>query len=162
MAFGRRFFEVGLSACERLGRRAVVATRFPGELPAALPDWAIARSYVPFTDLMPRVAAVVHHGGIGTTAQALSAGVPQLVMPMSHDQPDNAARLRELGVGDFLYPGQFTPERVARKLERLLADEDVRLAVERARALTVVNDGAAALERAVDELLALPQREGRS
>lgn len=160
MAFGGKFFEAGLAACERLGRRAVLVTRYPDELPPALGDRAIARSYVPFSDLMPRVAAVVHHGGIGTTAQGLAAGVPQLVMPMSHDQPDNAVRLRTLGVGDFLYPDQFAPARVAEKLGRLLEAEDVRDAVQRARSL-LVEDGAAALASAVDDLVGLPRRSDR-
>ena len=67
----------------------------------------------------------MHHGGIGTCAQGLAAGIPQLVMPMGFDQPDNAARLVTLGVGSWLAPGKFIGERVARKLSRLLADESV-------------------------------------
>ena len=60
--------------------------------------------YAPFSALMPRLRALVHHGGIGTSAQALAAGIPQLVVPFAHDQFDNAARLRRLGVADTLRP----------------------------------------------------------
>ena len=86
----------------------------------------IHRSYIPLGTLLPRAAALIHHGGIGTTAQGLAAGVPQLVMPMSHDQPDNAARLRHLGVGAALSPPRFTDTRVAQALDRLLRSETVR------------------------------------
>jgi rhamnosyltransferase subunit B len=67
----------------------------------------------------------VHHGGIGTVAQGLAAGVPQLVMAMSHDQPDNGCRLTHLGVGAYLYPKAFTPARVADTLARLTSSPGV-------------------------------------
>ena len=52
--------------------------------------------------LFPYAAAIIHHGGIGTTAQALRAGKPQLVIPFFADQPDNAGRVARLGVGRSL------------------------------------------------------------
>jgi UDP:flavonoid glycosyltransferase YjiC (YdhE family) len=77
----------------------------------------------------------VHHGGIGTMSQALAAGVPQLVMPMGHDQPDNARRLKLLGAGDALAPGQFTAERVAERLRLLIGNPRVAAACEKAAGL---------------------------
>ena len=74
---------------------------------------------------LPRAAALVHHGGIGTLAQALRAGCPQLVMPMAFDQPDNAVRLERLGVGRYLRPSRFTGVAAARELEALLGSEEV-------------------------------------
>ncbi len=85
-----------------------------------------AFNYVPFSKVLPRAAALVHHGGIGTTAQALAAGVPQLVVPFAHDQPDNAARVRRLGVGDFLLPRRYRVGVVLQSLRRLLASSTVR------------------------------------
>jgi UDP:flavonoid glycosyltransferase YjiC (YdhE family) len=76
--------------------------------------------YAPFSAVLPRAAALVHHGGIGTSAQALAAGRPQLVMPMTFDQPDNAARLQRLGVGRSLPPERFRGAAVARELGALL------------------------------------------
>ncbi len=73
--------------------------------------------------VLPRAAAFVHHGGIGTTAQALAAGVPQLVVPLAHDQPDNAVRVRRLGVGDFLLPKAYKTASVLERLNRLLTSE---------------------------------------
>jgi UDP:flavonoid glycosyltransferase YjiC (YdhE family) len=62
-------------------------------------------------------------------SQCFAAGVPQVVMPMAHDQPDNAYRMKNrLGVGDYLYPNKFVAVRVAKVLERLLGDPAVRAA----------------------------------
>ncbi|MCE9552683.1 MAG: glycosyltransferase, partial [Planctomycetes bacterium] len=72
------------------------------------------------SQVLPRAAAVVHHGGIGTVGQGLAAGVPQLIMPMSHDQPDNAARITRLGVGRTVWPKQFRGPAVAAALSELL------------------------------------------
>ena len=59
------------------------------------------------------------NGGVGTTAQCLRAGKPMLIMPYSHDQPDNARRVRRLKVARILQRQYFTPMRVARKLRIL-------------------------------------------
>jgi rhamnosyltransferase subunit B len=63
---------------------------------------------------------VVHQGGIGTTAQALRAGRPTLVMPYSHDQPDNAARVERLGTSRTISRKRYLGERVAKELGELL------------------------------------------
>jgi len=128
MAHGREFFAAALAACERLAVRVVLATAHREQLPDPLPAAVHVVDYAPFSRLLPRVAAIVHHGGIGTLAQALAAGVPQLVMPMAHDQPDNAQRLVRLGVARRLYPRRFTPGRVAAALRHLLRDPAVRTA----------------------------------
>jgi rhamnosyltransferase subunit B len=107
MAQGRDFFRVSAEVCRASGRRGLFLTQFPEQLPQPLPDGVRHFDYVPFSAVLPRAAAFVHHGGIGTTAQALAAGVPQLVVPLAHDQPDNAVRVRRLGVGDFLLPKAY-------------------------------------------------------
>lgn len=117
------FLAVGVAAAADLGRRALLITRYPEQVPRPLPNHALRVTYVPFSEVLPRCAALVHHGGIGTCAQALAAGIPHLVMPMAHDQPDNAARLRRLGVGTALPPQRFTPPRVAAALRELLSSE---------------------------------------
>jgi rhamnosyltransferase subunit B len=125
MRHGHAFFAAAVEACRRLGRRGLLLTRFPEQLPAQLPQGVRHFSYVPFSQVLPRASALVHHGGIGTTAQGLAAGIPQLVMPLAHDQPDNAARLRRLGVARSLPPRAFRPPAVARALESLLTSTDV-------------------------------------
>ena len=102
MAHGERFFARALAACEALGRRAVLITPYRAQLPAVLPAWAQVVAYAPFSALLPRLSALIHHGGIGTSAQALSAGIAQVIVPFAHDQFDNAARLGRLGVARTL------------------------------------------------------------
>lgn len=105
MAHGERFFSRALDACRALERRVVLITAYREQLPARLPAWAHHTAWAPFSALMPRLSALVHHGGIGTSAQALAAGIPQAVVPFAHDQFDNAARLRRLGVSRTLAIG---------------------------------------------------------
>lgn len=126
MLHGQAFFRVSAAAAQRLGRRAILVSRSSDQLPAGLPDTILPVSYVPFSLLLPHAAALVHHGGIGTVAQGLAAGVPQVVMPMSHDQPDNARRLERLGVGATLPPGRYGETAVVDKLTQLLQSPQVR------------------------------------
>lgn len=119
---GKDFFAAALDACQRMGRRAVFATRHLADLPDSLPDTILGLEYVPFSLLLPRAAVLIYHGGIGTCSQALAAGIPHLIMAMAHDQPDNANRLRRLGVGDSLHPKKWTGKRIAERLQRLLDD----------------------------------------
>ena len=70
---------------------------------------------------------MVYHGGIGTCAQTLLAGIPQLLMPMAHDQLDNLSRVHDLGTGDGLAPKRFKAKQIAATLDRLLHDSAVKL-----------------------------------
>jgi rhamnosyltransferase subunit B len=125
MRQGREFFEAATGACEKLQRRAVLLTRFAENIPPNLPASVLHVPFAPFSQLLPRCVALVHHGGIGTMAQGFAAGIPQLLMPMSHDQPDNLLRLRRLGAGDGLAPALFKAPAVAEKLQALLTDTRV-------------------------------------
>ncbi len=120
----RDFFTVAVKAVEMLGMRALLLTGYPEQLPVDLPEVVRHASYLPFSSVLPRSAAIVHHGGVGTCAQGLAAGTPQLTMPMGFDQPDNSARLRRLGVGTWLTPRKFTPQRLASALEKLLESSE--------------------------------------
>jgi rhamnosyltransferase subunit B len=118
------FFREAVAAAQQLGRRALLLTRYDSHLPS-LPPGTHHESYVPLSAVLPRCAAIVHHGGIGTLAQGLSAGIPQLTMPMGFDQPDNAMRLRRLGVGRWVLPSEFDRTRVSAALEELLNNRAV-------------------------------------
>jgi UDP:flavonoid glycosyltransferase YjiC (YdhE family) len=126
MIHGRSFFRVSIEASRRIGRRALLLTRHAEQIPADLPVNVRYEPYAPFSALLPRCAALVHHGGIGTTAQALSAGCPQVIMPMAHDQLDNAARITRLGVGDCLPARGYRPRRLAAVLQRLITSPTAR------------------------------------
>jgi rhamnosyltransferase subunit B len=116
---GRSFFEAAIAACVRLGRCGVLLTRHPAQLPSGIPEGVRHVAFAPFSLLLPRVAALVHHGGIGTAAQGMAAGIPQLVMPLGHDQFDNAARMRDLGIARALLPRRFRGPAVADELGKL-------------------------------------------
>lgn len=128
MRHGHGFFAAAVDACERLGRRGILLTRFAEQVPSAMPSGVRHFDFVPLSRLLPRAAALVCHGGVGTVSQALAAGIPQLIMPLSHDQPDNAWRIRMLGVGDVIRPSKFRGPTAAAKLRTLLNSEDVRRA----------------------------------
>lgn len=120
-----RFFEAAVEACQRLGRRGIFLTRYEQHLPKLLPQEIRRFDYVPLGRVLNRAAALVHHGGIGTAAQGLAAGIPQLVMPMSFDQPDNANRLGRLGVAKTVWPRAFRGPAVAEALDALLQSDTV-------------------------------------
>jgi UDP:flavonoid glycosyltransferase YjiC (YdhE family) len=115
------FFDESAAAARLLGRRALLLMG-KNALPADLPGDVFATGYAPYSVVFPRSAAVVHQGGVGTTAQALRAGVPQLVMPYAFDQPDNAARVSRMGVGLSISRGRYRGHTAARTLEKLLGD----------------------------------------
>jgi rhamnosyltransferase subunit B len=118
-----RFFQVSAEVCRNSRWRALFLTQFPEQLPMPLPSGTCHFDYVPFSAVLRQTALLVHHGGIGTTAQAIAAGIPQLVVPSTHDQPDNAVRVRRLGVGDFLLPRAYTPANVEKSLRRLMSPD---------------------------------------
>ena len=158
MMHGRAFFDAAVGACRILGRRALLLTRHTEQLPPTLPDSVRYVSYVPFSELLPRTAAIVHHGGVGTLAQALAAGIPQLVMPMAYDQPDNAARLKSLGVADWLKRSAFRAPAVAQKLRYLLESQEV---AARCRTLAQRVDKSRGLQQACDLIEELGDRNTR-
>jgi len=127
MRHGARFFAEAVRACGILGCRGVLLSRHAQHVPASLPAEIRHVDYVPFSRLLPHCAALVYHGGIGTAAQALAAGIPQLVVPMAYDQPDNAARLKRLGVAEVLPARRFGAARAAAAL-KLAMDETHRAA----------------------------------
>jgi rhamnosyltransferase subunit B len=116
-----RFFQVSIEAAIRLNRRAVlpIGSNPP---PENLPPEIIAIDYAPYSQIFPRAAAIVHQGGIGTTAQGLRSGRPTLIMPYSHDQPDNAARAERLGVSRTISRENYTVNRAVKELSALLTD----------------------------------------
>jgi rhamnosyltransferase subunit B len=126
MSHGRDFFATSLEAVKALGCRAIFVSQFPDQIAAGLPDSVLLCRYAPFGQLLPRAAAIVHHGGIGTIGQAMVAGIPQLVRPMGFDQLENASRLEELGIGATLSPRNYSVRRLVPTLRRLLHAPEVR------------------------------------
>ncbi len=117
------FYVRSVQAAQQLGRRALllVGKNLP---PPDLPDSILAWDYLPYAQIFLHAAAIVHQGGVGTTAQALRAGKPMLIMPYAHDQPDNAARVTRLGVARTIARSRYHPAQVAHELAELLATPD--------------------------------------
>lgn len=116
------FFNESIDAAKRLKRRAVILFGVFNERPEGLDGDVAGFDYAPYSMLFPRAACVVHQGGVGTTGQALRAGVPQLIMPYGHDQPDNAARCRRIGVAEIIARGNYSADLAADLIKRLLTE----------------------------------------
>ena len=125
MRHGRDFFEAAGQACRLIGRRGVLLTPFAEQIPDNLPDGVVHIPFLPFGTYLPRAGAMVHHGGVGTVAQAMSAGIPQVIRPMGYDQFDNAHRVERLGVGVSIGRPQFKAPRLAVALSGLLSSHEV-------------------------------------
>ena len=122
-----KFYEVSAKAAIKLGIRAVllIGTDPRNQLKTALPESICVAEYAPYSQLFSRAAMVVHQGGVGTTAQCLRAGKPMLIMPFSHDQPDNGRRMLRLKIARVIQRARYTPWRVARRLKAMLADKQL-------------------------------------
>lgn len=118
--FEPRFYEVAAAAAEQLGIRAVLLTGRNPRIPAVDPRRIFAIDYAPLSQLLAQSRAVVHAGGIGTTAETLRAGLPAVIVPFSFDQPDNAARVRRLGAGVVLDRRRISVRSLAAALETVL------------------------------------------
>ena len=119
----RLFYDESAKAATLLGRRAVLLVgKEPANRPSPMPKGVIAIEYAPHAALFARASAVVHHGGVGTTAQVLRAGRAMLVVPHAHDQPDNAFRVKNLGVARVLYPTRYQAPEIASHLRALLEE----------------------------------------
>jgi UDP:flavonoid glycosyltransferase YjiC (YdhE family) len=115
------FFDESATAAKTLGIRAVLLYGRDNPPPKGLDENIIGFEYAPFSLVFPQAACVVHQAGVGTTGQVLRAGVPHLIMPYGHDQPDNAARCRRLGVAEIIARENYNADNAASMLKSLLS-----------------------------------------
>jgi rhamnosyltransferase subunit B len=108
-----------------LKKPGIFLTRYPEQLPALLPESIRHFSYVPLSRLLPRCAAIIHHGGIGTCSQAFRAGIPQLIQPLAFDQFDNAHRILTLKAGGMILSRSFRSRILANRLHVLLSSSNI-------------------------------------
>jgi rhamnosyltransferase subunit B len=120
------FFSCALAAAARLGRRAIFLTGERAQVPVHLPESVLWQPYVPLSALLPHAAVLIHHGGIGTTSEALRAGTPQLVTPFAWDQFDNGARVAALGAGMVTPVKRLTPRSLANSVGKLATSAAIR------------------------------------
>lgn len=148
------FYRTSVEAVRQAGARSIILGAPPGTLTQpSFPD-TLALPYAPFSSIYPRCAAVIHHGGIGTTAQALHAGVPMLIAPWGFDQFFIADRVAQLGVGQVISRKQYTSRRVAEQLRVLVTNPSYRHRAQHLSAQIQREDGVGTLCDALETLLA--------
>ncbi|HEX3396030.1 MAG TPA: nucleotide disphospho-sugar-binding domain-containing protein, partial [Steroidobacteraceae bacterium] len=118
----QRFFKESVRAARQLGMRAMLVTNYPEQVPANLPANLKVFGYLPFSQVLPRTALLVYHGGVGTLAQAIKARIPHLVVPHGYDQFDSGWRIEQLGLGKSIPQSRYRAARVARAIEDILGD----------------------------------------
>jgi rhamnosyltransferase subunit B len=121
-----RFFECALQAITRIGKRAIFLTRERSQIPVSLPNNILWQAYVPLARLLPFADIFVHHGGIGSTAEALRAGIAQVITPYAWDQFDNGERISALHAGRVLPAKRLRAKPLANALHALSADRNAR------------------------------------
>jgi rhamnosyltransferase subunit B len=121
----QKYFVTALTALKRLGRRGLFITPHAEQIPRGLPTQVMWINQAPFDLLLPSLAVLVHHGGIGTIAQAFRSGTPQLIVPCAFDQFDNAIRAQRLGVAEVLLPQRLSVRRLHKLLTQLLSSRTV-------------------------------------
>ncbi len=149
----RDFFEESAKAARLLNRRAVLLYGIFNEAPKITDENIVAFDYAPYSQIFPRAACVVHQGGVGTTAQTLRAGVPHLIMPYSHDQPDNAARCERLGVARTIARDKYARDAAAKQLRELLANLSYKAKAVEARKIVEAEHGTRVACDAIEQIL---------
>lgn len=145
------FYQTSADVARRLGRKALLLMDDPGAIEQC--DLVKAVGYVPHAEVFPQASVIVHHGGIGTTARALASGRPQLVVPHFGDQPDNAARLKRLGVADVLTPEAYTSDAAAAALTSLLTTPAYAARAAEAKRRIDQEDGADVAATVIEEVI---------
>jgi UDP:flavonoid glycosyltransferase YjiC (YdhE family) len=116
-----------IKALGRIDQRAILLSGWGGLQKTDIPESVFMIDSAPHSWLFPRMAAVVHHGGAGTTAAGLRAGVPSLVIPFFGDQPFWGQRTAELGVGPQPLPRKkLTVDRLAHAIQKAVTDNEIR------------------------------------
>jgi sterol 3beta-glucosyltransferase len=156
-----------LDALARSGCRGIVATGWGGLAQQALPEHVFALREAPHDWLFPRVAAVVHHGGAGTTAAGLRAGKPSVICPFFADQPFWGRQVHRLGAGpEPVAQKRLTSERLAQAITRAVTDPTLLRAAQdiqrELRAERAIEATVTWIERWMDSRQAGLRRAGRA
>jgi UDP:flavonoid glycosyltransferase YjiC (YdhE family) len=141
------YFRESVAAARDLGVRTMVVTNYPDQVPKELPPNVRTFGYLPFSQILPRAAMLVYHGGIGTLAQTVKAGIPHLVVPNGHDQFDNGFRIDRLGLGRSIPQTAYRARAVVPAIRSMLDDGGLRA---RCRDYSRRIDSDAALTRACE------------
>jgi rhamnosyltransferase subunit B len=154
-ALGERFYSAASEGCALSGRRAMLVCRHDNLIPCPLPSGIVSFRFLPFATLVPRVSAIIHHGGTSVLVRGLIAGIPQVCLPYGADRPDTARRLEKLGVAKTILPKDWNAQIVAAALKELLLSPGVQ---KRCQAAQRLMDSSQELDRACSKFEALDMR----
>ncbi|MGV7222635.1 MAG: glycosyltransferase [Nitrospinales bacterium] len=140
-AFGHDYFRVAAEAVTNLNARAIFVTTMTDKVSADFGPNIHVCKHAPFSRLLPRCSVFVHHGGIGSTAQGIASGIPQLVKPMAFDQFDNGLRVKKLGIGEVIPHEKWNLHAVQKTLSSLLSDQKYQQAAAEKKTLLMKTDG---------------------
>jgi UDP:flavonoid glycosyltransferase YjiC (YdhE family) len=153
----RAFFAEAVRCCRLLGRPGLLITPHADDVPPGLPAGVLHRAFAPLGPVFAQAAALVHHGGVGTMAHALAAGLPQVVSPIVGDQYDLGYRMERLGVGAMLTDWPLRAERMAGAVRRLTGSARVRARCAALRARVDPEAGRRLAADAVEAVMAARQ-----
>jgi rhamnosyltransferase subunit B len=148
------YYQTSIESILACGARALVINAPENIAFSEQRDEVLQLPFVPFSEVFPACAAVIHHGGIGTIAQCLRAGVPSLVVPGGVDQPFNAAQVVQRKAGRWIPRKHYTMRRAEHALKALLTTPDYGKRVREIQAQILQEDGVATLCSAVEQILA--------
>lgn len=117
------FYSSAISACEILGKKTILVTRYKEFVPDCLPPNITWFNYIHLDEIMSRIGAIIHHGGIGTVSSATYAATPQMILAYNVDRPMNGMIIKSLGIGEYLPPLRWDPKLIAEKITDLLQPE---------------------------------------
>ncbi|MGN6363818.1 glycosyltransferase [Asticcacaulis taihuensis] len=133
------FFKKALQICEAGNFPGIFLSPQPFDMET--PQVPVLKiDFAELSAVLPKARLLAHHGGIGTTAQALRAGIPQIIVPDRFDQPDNAIRIAKLGLGAAILKDEQTPEEWATLIHRLLAATEIQQRLKTVSRAIVRND----------------------
>lgn len=146
------FYKVSAAACGLLDVNAILVTPFPFLLPDVLPENVTHLESANLDMIMKKAKVVIHHGGIGTMCECIKNAVPQIILPNYADRPDNAFRIRDMGIGLSLIRKRWKPELLASNIEKAMHEiESEKLLYYQKK--IIEEDTVAKLNSLVEELL---------
>lgn len=147
------FFRSAAEAVLLEGGQPLVVTGAAGDPPPGLPAGVEVHSWLDFGQTLPRLAGIIHHGGVGTTHAALRHGLPQVAVPHAGDQQPQAGRITQAGVGYGVQPANFTPPAARWLARQLLGNDGLRQAAAVWQAELAVLVGVKAAALAIEDVL---------
>lgn len=116
------FYDGWIQATKKLDRQMILLEKNHNKIPTSLPDHVFHARYFPIDQVLDRAALIAHSGGVGTTLRSLKSGTPQILFPKVNDQPDNANRVRKIGVGRIIDQKHRTADQIAVSISEVIDD----------------------------------------